>query len=155
MLNPEEDFGNEGLSWQKDKSWGGYYITTLHETNPANLKNALINSDNIYFAKLALRIGSKNLEKSLLQFGFCKKLPFEISVSESQFSNNGSIETEIQLADSGYGQGQVLVNPVHLALLYTGFFNDGNILKPSLLYNEEKKPKPGLNRRFQRKMRIL
>lgn len=150
VLNPEEDFGNEGLSWQKDKSWGGYYITTLHETNPANLKNALINSDNIYFAKLALRIDSKNLEKSLLQFGFCKKLPFEISVSESQFSNNGSIETEIQLADSGYGQGQVLVNPVHLALLYTGFFNDGNILKPSLLYNEEKKPETWIKQAFSK-----
>lgn len=65
VLNPDEDFGSEGFSWQKNKSWGGYYITTLHETVPANMKNALINSDNIYFAKLALRIGNQRLEKVL------------------------------------------------------------------------------------------
>lgn len=141
VLNPDEDFGNEGLSWQKDKSWGEYYITTLHETSPANMKNALINSDNIYFAKLSLRIGSETLEKSLEKLRFNKKVPFEISVSESQYANNGSIETEIQLADSGYGQGQILTNPVHLASLYTGFVNEGNILKPYLCYNAKKKPK--------------
>lgn len=141
ILNPDEDFGNAGLSWQEDKSWGGYYITTLHETSPANMKNALINSDNIYFARLALRIGSDKLEQSLKKLGFGTKLPFEISVFKSQYSNSDGIETEIQLADSGYGQGQVLVNPIHLAALYTGFANDGNILKPYLLYSTENKPK--------------
>ncbi len=141
ILNPDEDFGNAGLYWQKDKSWGGYYITTLHETSPANMNNALINSDNIYFAKLALRIGSDELEKSLKELGFGEKLPFEIAVSESQYSNSDGIETEIQLADSGYGQGQILVNPIHLASLYTGFANEGNILKPYLTYNAENKSK--------------
>ena len=38
-------------------------------------------------------------------------LPFEIKMAESQYSNTEGIETEIQLADSGYGQGQILVNP--------------------------------------------
>ena len=42
------------------------------------------------------------------------------------------IETEIQLADSGYGQGQILVNPLHLASIYTAFLNDGNMIKPYL-----------------------
>ena len=45
------------------------------------------------------------------RLGFNQDLPFEISVSQSQYSNTERIETEIQLADSGYGQGQVLVNP--------------------------------------------
>ena len=30
-VDPQEDFGNEGLSWQKDASWGSYHVTTLHE----------------------------------------------------------------------------------------------------------------------------
>ncbi len=150
VLNPYEDFGNEGLSWQKDKSWGGYYITTLHETTPANMKNALINSDNIYFAKLALRIGKQRLEKSLKHLGFNKKLPFEISVSESQYANNGSIGTQIQLADSGYGQGQILINPVHLASLYTGFVNGGDILKPYLRYNIKRSSKVWINQAFSK-----
>ena len=57
-LDPNEDFGNEGLSWQKDSSWGSYEITTLHEYEPVIMKNALIYSDNIYFAKAALKIGA-------------------------------------------------------------------------------------------------
>ena len=58
VLDAGEDFGNEGLSWQKDESWGAYEVTTLHSGDPANLKNALIYSDNIYF--------EKNLEKPIL-----------------------------------------------------------------------------------------
>lgn len=46
-----EDYGNVGLSWQKDASWGSYHVTTLHAYEPVILENALIYSDNIYFAK--------------------------------------------------------------------------------------------------------
>lgn len=53
-----EDYGNVGLSWQKDASWGSYHVTTLHAYEPVILENALIYSDNIYFAKAALKIGS-------------------------------------------------------------------------------------------------
>ena len=58
-IDPEMDYGNEGTSWQKDPSWGEYQVTTLHAYEPVNLQNALIYSDNIYFAKAALRIGGE------------------------------------------------------------------------------------------------
>lgn len=125
-----DDFGNEGLAWQKDSSWGDYTVTTLHDYEPVILKNALIYSDNIYFAKAALKIGADQLMQSLNQIGFNQELPFDIKMSESQYSNMDKIETEIQLADSGYGQGQILVNPLHLASIYTAFLNDGNMIKP-------------------------
>ena len=127
-----DDFGNEGLAWQKDSSWGDYTVTTLHDYEPVILKNALIYSDNIYFAKAALKIGADQLMQSLNQIGFNQELPFDIKMSESQYSNMDKIETEIQLADSGYGQGQILVNPLHLASIYTAFLNDGNMIKPYL-----------------------
>lgn len=38
------------------------------------------------------------------------------------------------MADSGYGQGQILINPLHLASIYSAFSNDGNIIEPTLLY---------------------
>ena len=114
-IDPMEDYGNVGLSWQKDASWGSYHVTTLHAYEPVILENALIYSDNIYFAKAALKIGSEEMESSLTGLGFNEELPFEIKMAESQYSNSEGIETEIQLADSGYGQGQVLVNPLHMA----------------------------------------
>ncbi len=107
-------------------------MTTLHDYEPVILKNALIYSDNIYFAKAALKIGADQLMQSLNQIGFNQELPFDIKMSESQYSNTDKIETEIQLADSGYGQGQILVNPLHLASIYTAFLNDGNMIKPYL-----------------------
>lgn len=137
VINPKEDYGNEGLSWQKDKSWGSYRVTTLHAYEPVILENALIYSDNIYFAKAALKIGTEEMEKSLTDLGFNTELPFEIKMSQSQYSNTDKIETEIQLADSGYGQGQVLINPLHMACIYSTFCNEGNIIKPYLVYQKE------------------
>lgn len=132
-IHPEKEYKNEGLSWQKDSSWGSYYVTTLHEYEPVTMENALIYSDNIYFAKAALSIGKDELTKGLQGLGFQKELPFPIKMAKSQYSNTGKIETEIQLADSGYGQGQILVNPLHLAGLYSAFLNEGTIKKPVLL----------------------
>ena len=113
-VDPLEDYGEEGLRWQKDGSWGSYYVTTLHAYRPVILENALIYSDNIYFAKAALKIGAEKMSSSLSELGFQKELPFEILMTKSQYSNTEFIETEIQLADSGYGQGQILINPLYL-----------------------------------------
>ena len=139
-IDPEEDYGQEGLSWQKDSSWGDYYITTLHEYDPSVLENALICSDNIYFAKAALKIGAENMQEYLDKLGFNEAVPFEINMSASKYSNGETIGTEIQLADSGYGQGQILVNPLHLACIYTAFRNEGNMVKPYLVYQEDAQP---------------
>lgn len=140
-LKPNEDFGYSGLSWQKDSSWGSYKVTTLHTYKNAVLENALIYSDNIYFAKAALKIGARDYAAQAKHLGFGRELPFDIKTAVSQFSNNQkSIDSEVQLADSGYGQGQVLVNPVHLASIYSAFVNKGSMVRPYLLY--KKKPEP-------------
>lgn len=136
-IDPEEDYGNVGLRWQKDSSWGSYYVTTLHAYEPVVLENALIYSDNIYFAKAALKIGAEELENALKKLGFAEELPFEIKMQKSQYSNTENIETEIQLADSGYGQGQILMNPLHMACIYSAFCNEGNMIKPYLVYQKE------------------
>lgn len=140
-LDPNKDFGYSGLSWQKDSSWGAYKVTTLHTYQNAVLKNALIYSDNIYFAKAALKMGAAEYVRQARHLGFGEEMPFDIKVAVSQFSNNQkSIDSEVQLADSGYGQGQVLVNPVHLASIYSAFVNRGNMVRPYLLYKEKPEP---------------
>lgn len=133
-----EDFGTSGLSWQKDSSWGDYKITTLTTYGgKANLRNALIYSDNIYFAKAAIKIGAKTLAEQLTEIGFNKSVDFPVSMSASQYSDSDTFSSEVQLADSGYGQGKVLVNPLHMASIYSAFVNDGNMIKPVLEYNGE------------------
>ena len=130
-----ESFGSSTLSWQKDESWGDYRVTTLTTYGgTSNLRNALIYSDNVYFAKAAIRIGANTFAEQLLNIGFDKEMDFPISMSTSQFGSNNEFSSEISLADSGYGQGKILVNPLHVASIYSAFVNDGNMIKPYIEY---------------------
>ncbi len=140
VLKGTDEYEASGKSWQKDNSWGSYFITTLKEyAGPANLVNALINSDNIFFGKTALKIGAEEFEKQLREIGFESDINFEMSASKSQISNEGKFVGEIQLADSGYGQGQILVNPIHFASIYSAFVNNGNMVMPHLELSQSDK----------------
>ena len=133
-----EDFGPSGRRWQHNESWGGFHVTTVREyAGPANLNNAMAWSDNIYFAKATLRIGANAFVSGLENFGFGERIPFEYGLFSSIISRTGTITSDIQLADSGYGQGEILTNPVHLAVLYAAFVNDGSIIQPRLVRNNQ------------------
>lgn len=150
LLGADENLGYHGLSWQKDETWGSYHITTLHEYGEdVTLRNALVYSDNIYFAKAALQIGADTLAEELDKLGFGEEIPFPIRMTVSQYSNDGNtIDDEIQLADSGYGQGEILMNPLHLTSLYTAFVNGGDVLKPKLLLEENVQGETWLSQAF-------
>ena len=140
-ISADEDLGYRGTSWQKDSSWGNYHITTLTDySGPKNLLNGIIYSDNIYFAQTALKIGAESFASSLDKIGFNQNIDFPLTLSKSQYANdNGTkIEGETKLADSGYGQGSILVNPIHMASIYSAFANDGNMIKPRIEYDESK-----------------
>lgn len=135
-LSTDDTFTYSGLSWKKD-GWGEYDITTLTPYNgPKNLRNAMINSDNIYFAQAALQIGKSNFTSGLKKIKFGESIDFVLSTSKSQFANDGDIANEKVLADSAYGQAEILVNPIHMASIYSAFANDGNMLKPYLEIKE-------------------
>ena len=131
-LSTSDIFSYSGLSWKKD-GWGQYDITTLTAySGPKNLENAMIHSDNIYFAQAALQIGAKSFTSGLKQIKFGENIDFTLGNIKSQYANNGEISNEKVLADSGYGQGEILVNPIHMASIYSAFANDGNMIKPYL-----------------------
>ena len=137
-LSTEDTFSYSGLSWKKD-NWGEYDITTLTAYNgPKNLKNALIHSDNIYFAQASLQIGKDNFTNGLKKIKFGENIDFIPAISKSQYSNGDDIANEKVLADSGYGQGEILVNPIHMASIYSAFANDGNMVKPYLEVKDNK-----------------
>jgi penicillin-binding protein 3 len=104
-----------------------------------DLENALITSDNIYFAMTAVDTGAENFKKGLESFGFDEELDYAFPTKASSISNDG-LNSETLLADSGYGQGQVLMSPLHLAAAYTPFLNEGNLIKPTLLKSKAAEP---------------
>ena len=137
-LTTDTTFSYSGLSWQKDKSWGSDYITTLTAySGTKNIKNALIHSDNIFFGQAAMQIGSKTFCENLDKLGFNEQIEFPLTLKKSQYSNSDKgISTEKKLADSGYGQGDILVNPIHMASIYSAFVNEGYMVKPYIEYND-------------------
>lgn len=138
-LSEDDEFNYSGLAWQKDSSWGDHKITTLTAyRGKKNLKNALIHSDNIYFAQAALKIGEKTFTEGLDKIKFNEDIDFELDTNKSTYSNSERIEREATLADSGYGQGQLLVNPIHMASIYSAFVNEGNMVKPYIEYKENR-----------------
>ncbi|PDY44439.1 MecA protein [Bacillus pseudomycoides] len=137
VINPTEEFKIEGLKWTKDSSWGNYYVTRVKDASPIDFDKAMKYSDNIYFAQKALKIGKDQYESMLKKFGFHEKLPIEYEFPISIIAKDG-IKNDIQLADTGYGQGQVLMTPLHLALTYAPIVNEGNIPSPHLIQKEVK-----------------
>jgi len=138
-LSVDDEFNYSGLAWQKNSSWQDHKITTLTAYNDRkNLRNALIYSDNIYFAQATLQIGEETFTDGLDKIKFNESIDFVLPTSKSQYSNTDTIQSEATLSDSGYGQGQILVNPIHMASIYSAFANDGNMIKPYIEYKENK-----------------
>lgn len=140
IINDDTEFNYSGTSWQKNSGWGNYYVTTLTAYNERkNVTNAIIRSDNIFFAQCALAIGETKFTDGLKKLGFEETIEFPISLKSSQYLNKDSKFTETKLANSGYGQGDILVNPVHMASIYSSFVNNGNMVKPYVEFCDGKK----------------
>ena len=137
IIDPDKDLGAKD-KWQKDSSWGSYYVTTLHAPSPNNLKNAITYSDNVYFARSALNIGKDNLFKYYKNLKIGEKIPFELALNKSQYINKNQKVSDQLIADSGYGQGQILMNPVQLASIYSAFVNNGSIYQPHIVQGQTK-----------------
>ncbi len=136
-LSTSDEFTYTGLAWKRD-NWTDHEITTLTSyAGEKNLRNALIYSDNIYFAQATLQIGEEVFTDGLDKLMFNQDIGFILSTSKSQYSNSEKIVSEAAIADSGYGQGQVLVNPIHMASIYSAFANNGNMIKPYLEYKKD------------------
>jgi penicillin-binding protein len=129
-----------GKDWQKDASWGGYFVTRVTDPGvPVDLEKAFIYSDNIYFAQMALRLGAERFLQGAGDFGIGKPLSLGIPMETSQLAGGNVITKEVLLADTGYGQGEVLVNIVNIVKAYSVMANKGRITEPVLVLGEAAK----------------
>lgn len=131
VIKPDEALDIKGASWQKDSSWGGKTITTTVDPGkPVNLKDAFIYSHNIYFAQQALKVDKDKFVEGIKSFGIGEDLPFPYPMAKNQISSDNSLKTDELLADTAYGQGELLITPLHAALMYSAVVNNGNIMNP-------------------------
>ncbi|WP_248927015.1 penicillin-binding transpeptidase domain-containing protein [Paenibacillus hamazuiensis] len=137
VSSPDKVRRIDGLHWTKDASWGSYYVTRDRDVPSETMRDALVNSDNIFFAQEALDMGGKKFYDGVLPFGFGEKLPIPYPFQVATIANDG-IKSDIQLADSAYGQGEVQMSVLHVALSYTPFANKGDLIAPVLLAEQRK-----------------
>ncbi|SAM37748.1 penicillin-binding protein PBP4(5) [Enterococcus faecium] len=141
-IDPNEVLTINGLKWQKDSSWGSYQVTRVSsDVSQVDLKTALIYSDNIYAAQETLKMGEKKIRTGLDKFIFGEDLDLPISMNPAQISNEDSFNSDILLADTGYGQGELLITPIQQAAMYSVFTNNGTLVYPKLIADKETKDK--------------
>ena len=124
----------ENLEWKPSPQWGDHVIKRVdHPPGEVNLDRALVWSNNIYFAWLALELGGETFEQYAESYGFGEPLSFPLPAATSQVKNPHSDWSPPLLADSGYGQGEMLINPLQLTSMLAAFANEGDIMLPSLV----------------------
>lgn len=86
-------------------------------------------SSNVAAVNLAQRLGRKKMISYYSALGFGKKTGIELS---NELSGDISIDYEVEVASSSYGQG-ITVTPIQMIQALTTLTNDGTVLKPYII----------------------
>lgn len=122
-----------GYDWRKDDTWGNHVIRRVqNRPTEVDLEDAYVFSDNIFFAREALEMGAETFQKGLEQFPFGEEFDLPIAMNQAQITNSGSFDNDMLLADTAYGQGQLLMSPLHQAIFYSPFATGGDLIYPIL-----------------------
>ncbi|RXF09466.1 penicillin-binding protein 2, partial [Enterococcus faecalis] len=140
-ITTTEERSIDGLKWQKDASWGGFWTTRVKETPVVDLKKALVYSDNIFFAQKSLEMGEDVFRGGLNKFIFGEELDLPIHIEPASISNEDTFKSEILLADTAYGQGELMISPIAQLTMYSVFMNDGALVYPQIIKDQEVKTK--------------
>ena len=81
-------------------------------------------------------MGSDALIQGAKNFTIGEDLTIGYPFNQSQVSNSGTINSDISLADTGYGQGEIMVTTLNMALAYSALSNNGNIMNPTLVLDD-------------------
>jgi len=121
--------------WTPDEA-GWYWeqpITRVDDSgSPLKLSNALVRSDNIFFAFAALELGEDDFLSYLRSIGMEEAVPFDLLLKKANLATR-EIDRRL-IADMGYGQGELLLTPLQLTSMYMAFANGtGDMLAPILV----------------------
>ncbi len=103
--------------------------------NNITLKEAFINSSNVVFGNLSLELGNDKLNDFAERFYFNRDLNLKfLKDSKSYFPKLSKYEKGL-IAQSGIGQGDVLITPLTMGIISSAVANKGVIVKPYIVKN--------------------
>jgi peptidoglycan glycosyltransferase len=119
----------------------GFPITSHNEPpgkRTTNVADAYAYSCNTYFAQLGIQVGAERLTEMARGFGILDEAPFELpTVAGRLFTTPGYIGSDQGLAVTAFGQGELQVTPLQLALVAAAVANGGMVPKPRLLMSTQ------------------
>ena len=110
--------------------------------DPSNLERVYAYSCNVAFAQYALRLGPDRLEETARKFDIFSPAdaPSQyrgfadlVTTASKLYVQPGFLNRAAALADTGYGQGQLLVTPLQMAMVAATIANDGIMMQPYLV----------------------
>jgi peptidoglycan glycosyltransferase len=117
--------------WQADKSWGDYFVrSSSHAHADFTMADAYRLSENIYFAKIGLQIGGPKLAEYAQRFGIGSAPKCDLAAAKGQLSNSGTLDRPTLIADTSYGQGELLTSPLQMALVAAAIGRGGVMPTP-------------------------
>ncbi len=96
------------------------------------MEEALAVSCNVTFGRLSLELGRSRMAKAFERFAFARPLGGDIAEASSRLPDFGRLG-DGDLAQTGIGQGSLLVTPLRMAMLAAAFADRGTMLKPFLV----------------------
>ncbi len=113
---------------------GGKTVNCYSVSGHVDMKDALMNSCNAYFAELTVDIGKDSMQKQAEKMGFNSSWRFD-GIETVKSSYDVSKADENSLAWSGIGQYTVLESPINMAIRSSAIANGGNSVTPKLIMN--------------------
>jgi penicillin-binding protein A len=139
-ITPDTTYTDQPKQYRTGFRVGGFDIhdapRTVQLDHPLNFYEATEVSCNIYFAHVALDTGPANYLAEATKLGFGRPIDFELPTAASQVTGGGAFGgfgDKVELANAAYGQAEILVTPLQMALVGEAIANGGVMMAPKLV----------------------
>jgi peptidoglycan glycosyltransferase len=86
-------------------------------------------SSNVVFAQVGLQLGEQRLVDYARRFGMGSTLPFDLETSPTSVARTLPMP-RVLLASTAFGQGELLMSPLQMALVAAAIARDGDVPRP-------------------------
>ena len=112
----------------------GFRITDAEKPPRASFDfaHAFAWSSNVVFADVALKLGEARLREYSTRFGVGTALPFDLDTSATSLSRTAPMPASL-LASTGFGQGELLLSPLQVAVIGAAIARGGDVPRPYIV----------------------
>ncbi|MCF0214945.1 MAG: transpeptidase family protein [Fibrobacteraceae bacterium] len=132
VVKPSRVFKNEGRCW--NFSARSEKICDTHEYGDMDMSEAMVQSSNIVFAKIAQEVGAENMYRMARNFGFGSMTTDVFNGEEKGkiFQDYELKKDDRTLKTMGFGHS-VMVTPLQMAIAYSAIANGGYLMVPKIV----------------------